>query len=67
MHDTSENYVFWGYTQTDQSVLRLLTGLSVHIIQKNEIIHFLCFNPKSLKNFQYEQSEPCNQKNILFV
>lgn len=32
MHDTSEKYVFWGYTQTDQSVLRLLTGLSVHII-----------------------------------
>lgn len=25
MHDTSENDVFWGYTQTDQSALSLLT------------------------------------------
>lgn len=32
MHVTSENYVLWGYTQTDQSALSLLTGLSARII-----------------------------------
>lgn len=44
-----------------------LLDLVCILYRKNEIIHFLCFNPKSLKSFQYEQSEPCNQKNILFV
>lgn len=30
MHDTSKNYVFWGYTQTDQSVLRTAAILRTH-------------------------------------